>query len=278
MTVAFVFSGGASLGSIQAGMLQALEAADIRPDIVLGTSVGAMNAAFVAGGGTADELADIWKRLRSSAIFPVNPVLGLQAFLGKKRHFVANDGVKRVLRRNLTFDHIEDADLPLTVMATELQTGAEVRLTSGPAIEAVLASTALPGVFPPITIAGRTLVDGGIANNTPISVAIEAGATDVWVLNVGYSCGLSAPPSSAFGASLHSVGLLVQQRLVIETRNTDYAVPVRLIPPPCPISVQPTDFSQSAELIAAARLGTTQWLGTGMPHALPLVPHAHSLP
>lgn len=166
---------------------------------------------------------------------------------------------ERVLRRHLTFDRIEDAGLPLTVMATDLLIGAEVRLTSGPAIYAVLASTALPGVFPPITIAGRTLVDGGIANNTPISVAIEAEATEVWVLTVGYSCGLSGPPTSAFAASLHSVGLLVQQRLLIETGNTDYPVPVHLVPPPCPIAVQPTDFSQSADLIEAARLGTTQW-------------------
>lgn len=275
MTIAFVFSGGASLGAIQAGMLQALEADGITPDLVLGTSVGAMNAAFVAGGGTADELVDIWLGLRSSAMFPVNPVLGLQAFLGKKRNFVSNDGVRRVLRRNLSFNQLEDADLPLTVMATDIQTGAEVRLTSGPAIPAILASTSLPGVFPPVTIDGRVLVDGGIANNTPISVAIEAGATEVWVLSTGYSCALSEPPTSAFASALHSVGLLVQQRLLIETQTADYPVPVRLIPPPCPIAVPPTDFSQSAELIEAARAGTTQWLGNDMPFALPLIGHRH---
>lgn len=275
MTIAFVFSGGASLGAVQAGMLQALEAQGITPDIVLGTSVGAMNAAFIAGGGTADELVDIWLGLRSSAMFPVNPVLGLQAFLGKKRNFVSNAGVRRVLRRNLTFHRLEDAQLPLTVMATDIQTGAEVRLTQGPAIQAILASTSLPGVFPPVTIDGRSLVDGGIANNTPISVAIQAGATEVWVLSTGYSCALSEPPKTAFASALHSVGLLVQQRLLIETQTTEYPVPVRLIPPPCPISIPPTDFSQSAELIASARAGTTQWLANGMPFALPLLGHRH---
>ena len=275
MTVAFVFSGGASLGAIQAGMLQALEHEGVEPDIVLGTSVGAMNGAFVAGGGTADELVDIWLGLRGSAMFPVNPVLGLQAFLGRRSNFVSNDGVRRVLRRNLSFTQLEDAALPLTVMATDIQTGGEVPLTEGSAIEAILASTSLPGVFPPVVIDGRSLVDGGIANNTPISAAIEAGATEVWVLSTGYSCALGSPPDTAFAAALHSVGLLVQQRLLIETENKDYAVPVHLIPPPCPISVSPTDFSQSRELIDAARAGTAQWIANGMPYALPLAPHRH---
>ncbi len=275
MTIAFVFSGGASLGSIQVGMLQALEEAGIQPDIVLGTSAGAMNAAYIAGGGTADGLFDVWLDLSGSTMFPVSPVLGLQAFLGKKPNFVSNDGLKKVLRKNLTFERLEDAQLPITVMATEIQTGAEVRLCEGPAIDAILASTSLPGVFPPIKIAGRSLVDGGIANNTPISAAIEAGATEVWVLSTGYSCGLAAPPETAFALSLHAVALLVQQRLLIETHNTDYSVPVRLIPPPCPISVLPTDFSQSRQLIERARAGTAQWIGNNMPHALPLIPHLH---
>lgn len=277
MTIAFVFSGGASLGSVQAGMLQALEAAGVAPDIVLGTSVGAMNAGYIAGGGTADGLVDIWHGLRGSRLFPVNPVLGLQAFLGKKSNFVPDDGIKRVLRRHLGFDRLEDAQLPLTVMATDIQTGAEVRLTEGPAVQAILASTSLPGVFPPVPIGGRSLVDGGIANNTPISVAIEAGASEVWVLNTGYSCGLAHAPKTAFAAALHSVGLLVQQRLLIETRDIDYPVPVHLIPAPCPIMVGPTDFSQSRELIEMARRGTTQWLDNGMPFAVPFTPHDHAV-
>jgi len=256
-------------------MLQALEEHDVMPDMVLGTSVGAMNAAFIAGGGNAEGLIDIWTGLKGHRVFPVSPMIGLQAFLGKKPNFVPTDGVRRVLRRNLSFDRIEDAQIPLIVMATDFLTGAEVPLTSGPAIEAVLASTSLPGVFPPVKIGNRILVDGGISNNTPISVAIEAGATEVWVLSTGYSCGLARPPKSAFAAALHSVGLLVQQRMLIETRNANYQVPVHLIPAPCPIDVGPTDFSQSGKLIEKAHYGTNQWIGNGMPFALPIFPHEH---
>ena len=107
-------------------------------------------------------------------MFPLSSIPGLPAFLGKKPNFVSNEGLKKVLRKNLSFERLEDAQLPITVMATEIQTGAEVRLTEGPAIDAILASTSLPGVFPPIKIGGRSLVDGGIANNTPISAAIAA--------------------------------------------------------------------------------------------------------
>ena len=276
MPVAFVFSGGASLGAIQAGMLQALEQQEISPDMVLGTSVGAMNAAFVADGGTADELAAIWEGLRGSRLFPVRPLLGLQAFLGRSPNFVPNDGVRAVLERNLSFDRLEDAALPLTVLATDIQNGNEVQMSSGDAVDRILASTSLPGVFPPMEIDGRTLVDGGIANNTPISTAIEAGAEEVWVLSTGYSCGLVEPPDTAFAQALHSVGLLVQQRLLLETRTVEYSVPVRLIPPPCPISVLPTDFSRSRELIEAARLCAEQWFEDGMPNAQPLGFHLHA--
>ena len=275
MTTAFVFSGGASLGSVQAGMLKALEQVDIRPDMLLGCSVGAMNAAYVAGGGTADGLADIWTNLKGSRMFPLQPVLGLQAFMGKRVNFVPNDGVRRVLNKNLTFRRLEDAQVPLTVMATDLLTGTEVRLTEGNAIRSILASISLPGVFPPVAIDHHLLVDGGIANNTPISAAIEAGATEVWVLNTGYSCGLATPPRTALSMALHSVGLLVQQRLLIETATTDFPVPVHLIPAPCPITVGPTDFSHSADLIERARQGTVQWFEDDMPIATPYFPHAH---
>ncbi len=275
MTIAYVFSGGASLGAVQVGMMQALEAEGVAPDAVFGTSVGAMNAAFVAGGGTADDLAKIWQGLTSRSVFPLHPILGLRAFLGKQNHSVPNSGVRRVLRQHLNFDRLEDAPIPISVQATDALSGDEVVLTSGSTVDAILASISLPGVFPPITIGGKTLIDGGIANNTPINTAIAAGATEVWVLSTGYSCGISELPKSSIALALHGVSLLVQQRLVTETQRATYPVPVHLVPPPCPLTVGPTDFSQSGHLIDDARIGTEQWLRDGRPFALPLAGHAH---
>ena len=276
MTVAFVFSGGASLGSIQAGMLQALAEAGVAPDMVIGTSVGAINGAWVAGGGSADELADIWLGLRRADMFPFRPIHGLQAFLGRAHHFVPSDGLRKVLKRHVVFDQLEDAIMPFAVLATDAQTGEEVMLQTGPAVDAILASSALPGIFPPVELDGRPLIDGGIVNNTPITTAIEAGATEVWVLSTGYSCALASPPAHPLALALHSIGLLVQQRLVLETQTREYPVPVHLIPPPCPMEVSPMDFSRSEELIDRARSGTTRWLGNGRPFAIPMTAgHRH---
>jgi NTE family protein len=277
MTVAFVLSGGASLGAVQVGMARALEEHDIRPDLIVGTSVGPINGAWLASGRDIDGLDRVRRKLKRNQLFPLRPWTGLRGFAGFGSHFVPNSGVRRLVRRHLNFSRLEDAPIPLIVIATDVLTGMEVPLRSGDAVEAILASAALPGVFPPIEIDGQTLFDGGVVDNTPITQAIEAGATEVWVLSTGYSCGLESPPSNAAGMAMHAVALLVQQRLATETKDREFAVPVHLIPPPCPLDVTPADFSQTDMLIDRAAAGTRQWLSNGCPHALPLVfPHEHS--
>ncbi|MGI9603646.1 MAG: patatin-like phospholipase family protein [Acidimicrobiales bacterium] len=275
MTVAFVLSGGASLGSVQVGMLRALHDHDVTPDLIVGTSVGAVNGSWLAGGGDVEGLATVWRSLERSDLFPIRPLTGLRGFLGQTNHFVPNSGLRRLLRRHLRFERIEDSSIPFHVVAADAIAGTEVILSEGPALESVMASAALPAVFEPVSINGRPLIDGGVVNNTPITTAIELGATEVWVLSTGYSCALDAPPDSAFAMAMHAVALLVQQRLVLETSERDYPVPVHLIPPPCPITVTPIDFSQTDELIEEATAGTRQWLADGHPPATPMVPHRH---
>ncbi len=275
MTTAFVLSGGASLGAIQVGMAQALETEGIRPDMIIGTSVGAVNGAWLAGGGEVDGLVKLWHSLRTRQVFPVRPLVGLRGFLGGRSNFVPNSGLRRILENHISFGRLEEAAIPFSVIVTEVLTGREVRLEHGPAIEAILASAAIPGVFPAIRIDGRTFIDGGIADNTPISQAIEAGATDVWVLSTGYSCALPSIPRSALAMALHGLTLLIQQRFIAETLSREYPVPVHLIPPPCPITVTPLEFSQSAQLIDRARRGTVQWIANGEPYAIPLLGHDH---
>jgi NTE family protein len=276
VTVAFVLSGGASLGSIQVGMAAALRERDINPDLIVGTSVGAINGSWLAGGGAVDELAEVWRSLRRKQLFPLRPVTGWRGFTGRATHFVPDSGLRRLLTRHLRFQNLEDAVVPFQVIAADAQTGQEVVLRRGPALESVLASAALPAVFPPVEVEGRLLIDGGVVNNAPVTTAIDAGATEVWVLSTGYSCRLPAPPSTALAMAAHSIALLVQQRLVLESRVRDYPVPVHFIPPPCPISVTPVDFSQTDELIDRAMAGTRQWLGNGCPDAMPLLmPHDH---
>lgn len=183
MTTAFVLSGGANLGAVQVGMLQALDAEGIRPDLVIGTSVGALNGAWVAAGRPIDDLADLWRSLRTRDIFPVRPLLGLRGFLGRTTALVPSSGLRQLLNRHIPFARLENVPLPFSVIATEVCTGREVQIDRGPTVPAILASSAIPVVFRPVEIDGRMLIDGGIVDNTPISKAIAFGATDVWVLS-----------------------------------------------------------------------------------------------
>jgi NTE family protein len=180
VTTAFVLSGGASLGAIQVGMLRALYERGITPDLIVGTSAGALNGAFVAARPptptTADELGDVWRSVRRSTVFPANPLSGFVGFIGRRNYLVPDWGLRALLTHHLPIEALEDAVIPLHVVAVDLYSGEEVRLSEGSAIEAVMASAAIPGVFPPVSWEGMELIDGGVANNTPISHAVELGA------------------------------------------------------------------------------------------------------
>jgi len=184
MITAVVLSGGGSLGAVQVGMLQALTEHGVVADMLVGTSVGAINAAWLAGSGMGQdaigELGEVWLRTRRQDVFPLRPVAGLFGFAGRTDHLVALNGLRSLLRRNLSIERLEDATVPVTVIATEVTTGTEVALSSGDAVDAVTASAAIPGVFPPVRIGQQVLMDGGVANNTPISHAISLGADTIW--------------------------------------------------------------------------------------------------
>jgi predicted acylesterase/phospholipase RssA len=174
---AFVLSGGASLGAIQVGMLRALYQRGIAPDFIVGTSAGALNGAFIASRPqsveTADALADVWRGLRRGQVFPLNPLTSLLGFLGARDHLVPDAGLRRVLRAHLEREYLEQLPIPLHVVAVDVVTGEELRLSTGPVADAVMASASIPAVLAPVSWAGRMLMDGGVANNTPISHAVD---------------------------------------------------------------------------------------------------------
>ncbi|KZS70770.1 MAG: patatin-like phospholipase family protein [Mycobacterium pseudokansasii] len=281
MTTAFVFSGGASLGAIQVGMLQALADDGIRPDLIIGTSVGALNGAWIAARPDAAgvrALADVWLSLTRKAVFPTHPVAGLLGFLGRRQHLVPSAGLRRILTRELGFARLEDAPIPFHVVATDVISGIDVLLSSGDAIDAIAASAAIPGIFPPVNINGRDLMDGGVVNNTPVSHAITLGADQVWVLPTGYSCALPAAPPSAMTMVLHAVSLAVNHRLALDVERFEQTADLRVIRPLCPVSISGADFSQAATLIERSHAATRQWLAqrpisTGQ--AALLQPHVH---
>jgi NTE family protein len=263
-TTAFVLSGGASLGAIQAGMLEALFERGITPDLIVGTSAGALNGAFIATRPptiqTARELEDLWRSLRRGQIFPANPLTGALGFLGARDHLIPASGLRRLMRKHATVERLEQASVPLHVIATDVLRGEDVRLSHGPLIEAVMASAAIPGVFPPVEWDGRQLIDGGVSNNVPLSHALELGADEIYVLPTGAPCELKEPPRGALPMLLYATGLLIGHRWQAELGLLDPGVDVVVLPPPCPLPVQPTDFSRADELIEGARRDARRYL------------------
>jgi NTE family protein len=278
-TTAFVLSGGASLGAIQVGMLRALYERGVEPDVIVGTSAGAMNGAFIASRPqtvtTADALAAIWRDLRRGQVFPLNPITGLLGALGARDHLVPASGLRRLIARHLEHKALEDLPIPLHVVAVDVISGEEVRLSHGPVVDAVLASAAIPGVVAPVRSQDRTLMDGGVANNTPISHAVALGAERIYVLPTGHACALDQPPRGALALALHALSLLTQRRLVddIDRHRTDAQLIV--LPPPCPLGIQPIDFAHADELVERALHDARDFLDAGGEERPPIHMRTH---
>ena len=261
-------------------MLRELVASGVVPDMVVGASAGAINAAFFAcnphAAGTA-QLEALWRGVRRADVMPWSwramfSMLGLLG--GQREHLVDASGLQRLLTRHFGQTLLEAATLPLHVVATDMHTGAEVVLSSGAIVPAVLASAAIPGVFPPVRIGDRLLIDGGVANNTPISAAIRLGATRVVVLPAGFACADRRAPRSAIEHALNALSLLVARQLVQDLERWAGQVPIAVVPPLCPLEVSPYDYARCGELIDRAAAATAAWLaadglaGTGIPGAL----------
>ncbi|TSE01854.1 patatin-like phospholipase family protein [Skermania sp. ID1734] len=281
MTTAFVLSGGASLGAVEVGMLQALARRDIRPDVIIGTSAGALNGAWLAAGSSPedlDELAQVWIKLKRSTVFPVDPLNLTAVLLGRSDHLVSDSGIRKLLKDNLRFERMEDAPIPLHVVVTDVLTGKDVLVSKGDAIDAISASAAIPGVLPTVTIDGRIFMDGGAVNNTPITHAVQLGADPIWVLPTGAPCALTRQPRTALGMALHGLTLAINHRMASDVSRFESVVDLRVAPPLCPLEVNPADFSHAEEMIDRARVQTAEWLDAGPVRAGQanlLIPHGH---
>ena len=263
---AFVLSGGASLGAAQVGMLRGLYERGITADLLVGTSAGALNAAFVASRPqteeTARELARVWRGLQREDVFPVSMRSLIGGLRGTRDHLVPDDALRRLVDRYIAFDDLAGAATPLHVVAFDVAAGREVLLSEGPAVEAIAASASIPGVFPPVALGELLLIDGGVSNNTPISHAVELGATRVYVLPTQTGPRFAPRrPHGALDAAMHALSLLVDARLAADLRR--YAGEVELIVLPARNSrgVQPTDFEHTSSLISEGLDGARELLG-----------------
>lgn len=162
-------------------------------------------------------------------------------------------------------------------MATDVLGGGVVRLSAGSVVEAVLASCAIPAAFPPVRINEQYLIDGAVACNTPISVAVELGASRLVVLPTGFACSLTNPPHGAIASALHAITLLIAHQLVSDLERYGGRTEIVTVAPLCPLAASPYDFSRAGELIEQAAAQTRRWLERGglAKHGIPGALRAH---
>jgi NTE family protein len=260
MPTAFVLSGGASFGATQAGMLQALYERGICPDMFVGTSAGALNAAFAAFRPqtleTALDLQAVWRKLTRSSVFPPNPLAAGLGFLGLRDHSVRAGGLRRIVTAHVGADLLEEAQVPLHVVTVDALSGEEVLLSAGSIVDAVLASAAIPGVFPPVEWGDRLLIDGGVLNNAPISHAVALGADRVIVLPAMTSRALSCAPRGALAAAVTALSRTIARRLEEDIALFGGLVDLMILPAPDLAGIMPTDFGHADELIAQGLAGS----------------------
>src|SRR3954447_7462821 len=184
---AVVLSGGGSLGAAQVGALQALFEAGIVPDVAVGCSVGALNAAYVAVDPTADrlgELEQVWRALSRATIFPSGRFTVATRLAGRSDHLYSPEGLRALIQSCVTVADLAHTKIPVHVVTTDLRTGESAWWSEGDPVDVLLASACLPGIFPPVPLAGSVHVDGGVSCPVPTQRALEIGARRVWVLDV----------------------------------------------------------------------------------------------
>ena len=251
--VAFVFSGGTSLGAVQVGMLMGVFEANIVPDLLVGTSVGAINAASVGQGFTKSRLqhlASIWSGLKTSDVFGRPGLRSALGLLSGRGALSSSDNLLRLLETNLPNSH-SDLLIQTAVVATEFLTGSPVILSKGDLVLNVLASSAIPMIFPSVTVGGRQLVDGGVVAHVPLAQAEMLGAQTMVVFDAGYPCKLAKLPKGPKEKALHYITLMLHRQSFGLLSLLNQNLTVIYLPAPCPLDVPAYDFSQGSRLISA---------------------------
>lgn len=254
--VAFVLSGGASLGAIQVGMLQSLADVGLQPDLVVGTSVGSLNGAVVAEHEALEDAATAlertWRRLRRRDVFPHGPVAQALSAL-RTGNLQDQRGLRRVIMHTLRTRSFEALARPLTIVTADVLTSHVRWFGSGPLVPPLLAATAIPGVFPPVLVDGRLHWDAGSVAHVPMQAAIWRGAASLVILDAGDVCHLDAPPRGIPDAVLGSAVTAMRQRARIEAPLVAERVPLLYLPRPCAQNRSLLDLDTSAELIGPTR-------------------------
>ncbi|MEV4360957.1 patatin-like phospholipase family protein [Nonomuraea sp. NPDC049625] len=252
--VAVVVGGGGVLGAAQVGVGWALEQRGFVPELIIGTSVGAIAAAHP--GKAAPWLDRVWTQARRREVFPFG-------YLSSRAGICADRGLRRLIARAELPSRIEQLEIPFAAVATDLATGDQVLLDHGDLESALLAGAAVPGVLPPVEREGRTLVDGGVIAYVPVRAALQAGAASVLVLSTGpASCPLRpiVPPLRAGAVAARAGQLLWHHQIERDLHDVSEQIPTVVLPTGIEAWPAPWDFGHSHRLIETACLEAGRFL------------------
>jgi len=260
--LAFVLSGGGSFGATQVGMLGALSDAGVEPDLVIGSSVGALNGVVLAshGGGTAERLTRVWGQMDRRTIFGGGAVAMLGSLLRARSSLCRPTLLAALLEAHLDHDRIEQLPIPFAAVATDLLTGEPQLLTSGSLRPALLASAAIPGVFPRVEIDGRHYVDGGVSANVPIRQAIAFGAASVVVLDANPAETIDRLPDRLLPSLRHTVSVMLRSQRAHAVDELAHRYRIVELPRSTPSDLGSFDFGRTDELIELANRQTAAFL------------------
>jgi len=248
--VAFVLGGGGVLGAHEVGMLRALVEAGIQPDLVVGTSVGAINGAFFAAspGATAvTRLTRLWEGAGASDVFG-GSIFGRIGRLAKSRtHLHDGEPLRRLLVDLLEVELIEDLSVPFQCVAASIERAAGHWFTSGPIVPAVMASAAVPGLLPPVEIGGEHFMDGGIVDSIPVGRAVALGARTVYVLQVGRIERPLSAPTTAWEVGLVAFEIARRHRFSEAMASLPADVAVHVLPTGTPAAAEETRYNDLAK-------------------------------
>jgi NTE family protein len=230
---AFVLGGGGLLGAAEAGMASALLDAGVRPDVVCGTSVGAINGAALAADPTpagAKQLLEFWGALTNESAFDGSMLRRVAEVVRRRTSLHDNGELRRMLRAQLPVQTFEELVVPFECVAASIEKAREHWFHSGDLIEPVLASCALPGVFPPVRIGDEHFFDGGLVNSIPLDRAVQHGADTIWVLHVGRLEEELAPPRFLWEVGFTAFEISRRHRFHSDLERVGPEVAVHVLP------------------------------------------------
>jgi NTE family protein len=230
--VAFVLGGGGVLGAHEVGMLRALEEMGVRPDLVVGTSIGALNGVFVAAGPetAVERLTSLWSDESVRDVFGSRVLARLWTLARSGTHLHSSEPLRRMLRELLPVSAFEELDVPYQCVAAGIETAMAHWFTGGPLIPAVLASCAAPGLLPPVRVGDRHYFDGGLVHSIPVGRAVMLGATTIYVLHVGRIERELTPPRRPWEVGLVAFEIARRHRFFEEMATLPDGLTVHVLP------------------------------------------------